>query len=179
MNHTASRAKCPAAGPRVDRRVRPARGRQRARRTSAMRAWHGRGGAVGAGRVAAEPNAMPDRQYDAHPTTPASTTNQSEFIGRPEAAGSGGVREASPLGRAVLRPYAEAAMLGLTFEVKRDRRWGAWPAMPMMYYTAARAKCPAVGPRVDRGVRPRCSMPRGQEVGSVCAPWRPPATEAR
>jgi hypothetical protein len=50
MYHTASRAKCPAVGPRVDRRVRPARGRQRARRTEAMKAKQGRSGAVRAER---------------------------------------------------------------------------------------------------------------------------------
>jgi len=50
MQHTASRAKCPAAGPRVDRRVRPAGGRQRARRTEATQAKQGRSGAVRAER---------------------------------------------------------------------------------------------------------------------------------
>ena len=50
---------------------------------------------------------------------------------------------------------------GLTFEVTRDRRWGAWPARPMMKHTASRAKCPAAGPRVDRGVRPHWRTERG------------------
>lgn len=44
---------------------------------------------------------------------------------------------------------------GLTFEVTRARRWGAWPARCMMNQGASRAKCPAAGPRVDRGVRRR------------------------
>ena len=43
-----------------------------------------------------------------------------------------------------------------------------------MYHAASRAKCPAAGPRVDRGVRPRCgadprSMVRNRELRS-CAP---------
>ena len=44
----------------------------------------------------------------------------------------------------------------LTFEVRRDRRRGARPG-PQKMYTApvARAWCPAVGPRLDRRVRPR------------------------
>jgi hypothetical protein len=52
--------------------------------------------------------------------------------------------------------HERPAFRGLTFEVTRDRRIGARPAKPMMYHTASRAWCQAVGPRVDRGVRPRC-----------------------
>jgi len=39
--------------------------------------------------------------------------------------------------------------------VRRDRRWGARPARPMICPTASRAWYPAVGPRLDRRVRPR------------------------
>ena len=37
----------------------------------------------------------------------------------------------------------------LTFEVRRDRRWDARPARPMITNTVARAWWPAVGPRLD------------------------------
>ena len=42
----------------------------------------------------------------------------------------------------------------LTFEVRRDRRIGARPARRMIDLGASRAWCQAVGPRLDRGVRP-------------------------
>ncbi len=44
---------------------------------------------------------------------------------------------------------------GLTFEVTRDRRRDARPARRMIGQGASPAWWPAVGPRVDRGVRPR------------------------
>src|SRR5882724_12417945 len=50
---------------------------------------------------------------------------------------------------------ARGHLCGLTFEVRRDRRWDARPARPMICLTASRAWRPAVGPRLDRGVRPR------------------------
>jgi hypothetical protein len=43
----------------------------------------------------------------------------------------------------------------LTFEVRRDQRRGARPARPMICPTASRAWCHAVGPRLDRRVRPQ------------------------
>ena len=39
--------------------------------------------------------------------------------------------------------------------MRRDRRCCAWPAGRMMNQGGRRAKCNAVGPRLDRGVRPR------------------------
>jgi hypothetical protein len=47
----------------------------------------------------------------------------------------------------------EGLLCGLTFEVRRDRRYCAWPARRMMNQGGSRAKCDAVGPRLDRGVR--------------------------
>ena len=44
---------------------------------------------------------------------------------------------------------------GLTFEVRRGRRRSAGPAGRMISTTWRRARCFAVGPRLDRGVRPR------------------------
>ena len=49
----------------------------------------------------------------------------------------------------------ELPLRGLTFEVTRDRRVGAGPAGHMIGLGATRAWCQAVGPRVDRRVRPR------------------------
>jgi hypothetical protein len=46
MNQGGRRAKCNAVGPRLDRRVRPAGGKQRARRTEAAQAKQCRSGAV-------------------------------------------------------------------------------------------------------------------------------------
>ena len=43
----------------------------------------------------------------------------------------------------------------LTFEVRRGRRRSAGPAGGMINSTRRRAWCFAVGPRLDRGVRPR------------------------
>ena len=44
---------------------------------------------------------------------------------------------------------------GLTFEVRRDRRQDARPGLVKMYRVPpARAWWPAVGPRLDRRVRP-------------------------
>ncbi len=45
-------------------------------------------------------------------------------------------------------------LCGLTFEVTRGRRWDDWPARRIVYLGVARARRPAAGPRVDRGVRP-------------------------
>ena len=47
------------------------------------------------------------------------------------------------------------SLRGLTFEVRRGGRWDARPARPMICLAASRAWWPAVGPRLDRGVRPR------------------------
>jgi hypothetical protein len=56
------------------------------------------------------------------------------------------------------RWFARIAFLrSLTFEVRRDRRCCAWPAKRIMYQGASQAKCNAVGPRLDRGVRQRLS----------------------
>src|SRR5438034_1930719 len=56
-----------------------------------------------------------------------------------------------------MRPYRRlgAAFDGLTFELRRDRRYCAWPARRIMNQGASRAKCNAVGPRLERGVRLR------------------------
>src|SRR5947207_1561454 len=50
---------------------------------------------------------------------------------------------------------SKCALRGLTFELRRDRRYCAWPARRIMYQGASRAKCNAVGPRLERGVRQR------------------------
>jgi hypothetical protein len=51
---------------------------------------------------------------------------------------------------------------GLTFELRRDRRYCAWPARRIMNQGALRAKCNAVGPRLQRGVRQRRPDARGE-----------------
>src|SRR4030095_2522801 len=51
------------------------------------------------------------------------------------------------------RVHGGVASCGLTFELRRDRRCCAWPARRIMYQGASRAKCNAVGPRLERGVR--------------------------
>ena len=43
---------------------------------------------------------------------------------------------------------------GLTFELSRERRCGAWPARPMISEAASRAKCHAGASRLERRVRP-------------------------
>src|SRR5882762_3196449 len=57
------------------------------------------------------------------------------------------------------------ALRRLTFEVRRGRRWDARPARPMITNTVARAWWPAVGPRLDRGVRLRLRPLKGDRVG--------------
>ncbi len=46
----------------------------------------------------------------------------------------------------------------LTFELRRDRRQGARPARCKMNHCTARAWWLAVGPRLERGVRPHCAV---------------------
>ncbi len=43
----------------------------------------------------------------------------------------------------------------LTFELRRERWRGAWPARRMMDHSASRAKCHAGASRLERRVRPR------------------------
>jgi hypothetical protein len=43
----------------------------------------------------------------------------------------------------------------LTFELSRERRYGAWPAGRMMYHSGRRAKCHAGASRLQRRVRRR------------------------
>ena len=52
------------------------------------------------------------------------------------------------------------ALCCLTFEVRRDQRWDARPGLAKMYRVPPdRALWPAVGPRLDRGVRrSRCQV---------------------
>jgi len=45
----------------------------------------------------------------------------------------------------------------LTFELRRERRDGAWPARPMIRTTASRAKCHAGASRLQRRVRRHCA----------------------
>ena len=54
----------------------------------------------------------------------------------------------------------DASRLGPTFELRRDRREGARPGLWRMYLATGRAWWLAVGPRLDRGVRPH-SFERG------------------
>mgnify|MGYP003429087831 CR=1 FL=1 len=72
--------------------------------------------------------------------------------------------EARAPGVAQARKPATRGFRGLTFEVTRGRRVGARPARTKMYHTASRAWCQAVGPRVDRGVRPRVGWPGAARV---------------
>ena len=44
----------------------------------------------------------------------------------------------------------------LTFELRRERRCGAWPAGRMMNHSGRRAKCHAGASRLERRVRPHC-----------------------
>ncbi len=46
-------------------------------------------------------------------------------------------------------------MCALTFELRRERRYGAWPAGWMMYHSRRRAKCYAGASRLQRRVRPQ------------------------
>ena len=48
------------------------------------------------------------------------------------------------------------AMRCLTFELRRERRCGAWPAGRMMNHSGRRAKCHAGASRLQRRVRPHC-----------------------
>ena len=50
----------------------------------------------------------------------------------------------------------------LTFELRRRRRKGAWPASPMIRTTGSRAKCLAGGCRLERRVRPHCAPLRNE-----------------
>lgn len=50
-------------------------------------------------------------------------------------------------------------LCGLTFELSRERRCGAWPARPKMSEAASRAKCHAGASRLERRVRPRSWSP--------------------
>jgi len=54
---------------------------------------------------------------------------------------------------------------GLTFEVRRGRRRGRPVAGRMIRTTWRRLACLAVGPRLDRGVRPRLQSRRGGFFG--------------
>ena len=59
----------------------------------------------------------------------------------------------------ILPDRAGVGLCGLTFEVRRDQWWGARPGPQTMYTVpVARAWCPAVGPRLDRRVRPHCGL---------------------
>jgi hypothetical protein len=75
---------------------------------------------------------------------------------------------------------------GLTYAVRRDRQRSAGLARCNMYLDASRARCFAVGPRLDRGVRRRSPVPvwerhnaqepaeyrpmrRGRAESSLCA----------
>ena len=51
--------------------------------------------------------------------------------------------------------WSAEALRGLTFEVRRDRRQSARPGGRMISLTWSRAWWFAVGPRLDRGVRPQ------------------------
>jgi len=63
--------------------------------------------------------------------------------------------EASPVGRAVMRQCTNVSKRGLTFELRRDQRQDARPGPRIMYTVpVARAWWLAVGPRLERGVRP-------------------------
>jgi hypothetical protein len=66
---------------------------------------------------------------------------------------------------------------GLTFEVRRDRRWDARPDGRIIDNTGRRAWWPAVGPRLDRGVRPQLGKSASGKVR--CAPQRSSACRTR
>ena len=61
---------------------------------------------------------------------------------------------------------------GLTFELSRERRCGAWPARRMMTVSASRAKCHAGASRLQRRVRPQ-ELRANRSIG---APARTPRT---
>jgi hypothetical protein len=67
---------------------------------------------------------------------------------------TGASRRTARLFRSAAR-FKQCFLRGLTFELRRDRRCCAWPAKRIMYQGASRAKCNAVGPRLERGVRLR------------------------
>ncbi len=53
--------------------------------------------------------------------------------------------------------HLSAATCCLTFELRRERRYGAWPARRMIRTTGSRAKCHAGASRLQRRVRRHCS----------------------
>ena len=64
-------------------------------------------------------------------------------------------------------------MRRLTFELRRDRRQDARPGLAEMYRVPpARAWWPAVGPRLERRVRPH--FPRAKDWHYLRAPRLPP-----
>ena len=71
--------------------------------------------------------------------------------------------------------YARASRCCLTFELRRERRCGAWPAGRMMNQTGKRAKCHAGASRLERRVRPHCvrgpTRPRIEALG-IGPSWR-------
>ena len=74
-----------------------------------------------------------------------------------------------------LLAYHVAPSRCLTFELRRDRRQSARPGGGMINLTWSRAWWFAVGPRLERGVRPRsaavarCSRQLVKELPGVCA----------
>jgi hypothetical protein len=88
---------------------------------------------------------------------PAGKTGHQRCTSKPEGGESGEENEGFSIhGR------GGRVSCGLTFELRRDRRYCAWPAKRIMYQGALRAKCNAVGPRLERGVRPRLRRPWGE-----------------
>ncbi len=75
--------------------------------------------------------------------------------------------------------HPSAATCCLTFELRRERRCGAWPARRMIRTTGSRAKCHAGASRLQRRVRPhRVDALRKCRMEAVC-PAQRPATVAR
>jgi hypothetical protein len=75
--------------------------------------------------------------------------------------------EARPLGRAVLRRDGGASKRCLTLELRRDRQRKTRPAGRIMHQGAPRAWSSAVGPRLQRRVRPRCLRAKDHGCGEA------------
>jgi hypothetical protein len=75
------------------------------------------------------------------------------------------------VGAWLMLEHGAMGLRGLTFEVRRDRREGARPGGGRIDNARSRAWCIAVGPRLDRGVRPHCRRALAARI-SVRHVWR-------
>jgi len=68
----------------------------------------------------------------------------------------------------------EMQLCALTFELRGERRCGAWPARRMMDHNASRAKCHAGARPLERRVRAHLEAAQATEVQPVLAWWTMP-----